>query len=324
MKILVLGGGGFIGRKLAEALVRRGELRGAEITGMTLADIRAPWPLQAPYEVALEALDIADRAAAARVVAEHDVIFHLAAAVSGECEANFDLGMHANLEGTLSVLEAARQAEAASGDRPVVVYTSSIAVYGGDTPVLITDWTALNPQTSYGSQKAATELILNDYARKGFIDGRGLRLPTISVRPGKANKAASSFMSSIFREPLQGQPAVCPVGPDYEHWFLSPRRVVESIIHAAEVPEEALGMQRCFAIPGNTHRIGDMVEAMRRIAGDAPCDLIRWERDPAVEAIVLGWKGRFSPEKALALGFRADESFEDNIRYFVEDDIQRA
>jgi nucleoside-diphosphate-sugar epimerase len=263
------------------------------------------------------ALDITNSEAVQAVVDRgYDVIFHLAAVVSGQAEAEFDVGMAVNLHGSINVFEAAR----ATGACPVVVFTSSIAVYGGPTPEPIPDDQALNPQTSYGAQKAAAELLLTDYSRKGFLDGRGLRLPTISVRPGKPNKAASSFMSSIFREPMQGQEAVCPVSADYEHWFLSPRRCVDNLIHGAEIAAEDLGTQRCFALPGRTHRIGDMVEAMRRIAGEDAANRVKWERDPALEAIVLGWKAKLDPAKALALGFTADESFEDNIRYFLEDD----
>jgi nucleoside-diphosphate-sugar epimerase len=317
MRVLILGGGGFLGQKLAAALAQRGALCGRAITGMTLADLVAPAPLAAPFPVTCTALDITDAAATRRALAEApDVVFHLAAVVSGHAEAEFDTGMAVNLHGSINVFEAAR----AAGNRPVVVFTSSIAVYGGDTPDPITDWTALNPQTSYGAQKAAAELLLNDYSRKGFLDGRGLRLPTISIRPGKPNKAASSFMSSIFREPMQGQEAVCPVGRDYAHWFLSPRACVRNLVHGAEVEAAALGMQRCFALPGRTHTIGAMVDAMGRIAGEAAVKRVRWERDPAVEAIVNGWKARFSPDKALALGFTADAGFEDNIRYFLEDD----
>jgi nucleoside-diphosphate-sugar epimerase len=248
-----------------------------------------------------------------------DVIYHLAAIVSGQAEAEFDLGMRINLWGSLNVFEAAR----ALGTCPVVVFTSSIAVYGGEISEPIEDWTQANPQTSYGMQKAAAELLLNDYSRRGFLDGRAPRLPTISIRPGRPNKAASGFMSSIFREPLQGREAVCPVGPDYPHWYLSPRRCIENLVHAAEVPAADFGMNRAFALPGRTHRIGDMVEAMRRVAGDGPVKLIRWEPDPAVQKIVLGWKGHFNPQKALKLGFKADASFEDNIRFFLEDDIER-
>ncbi|MGI9463113.1 MAG: NAD-dependent epimerase/dehydratase family protein, partial [Aestuariivirgaceae bacterium] len=204
---------------------------------------------------------------------------------------------------------------------PIIVFASSIAVYGGNIPEPIEDWTELNPQTSYGTQKAASELLLNDYSRKGFIDGRGLRLPTISVRPGKPNKAASSFMSSIFREPLQGEEAVCPVPPDYAHWFLSPSRCITNLIHAAEIEGAALGSNRCFALPGKTHTIGDMVEAMRRVAGDDPVNLIRWEPDEELQKIVMGWKGHFNPARAIELGFVSDDSFEDNIRYFLEDDV---
>jgi len=218
----------------------------------------------------------------------------------------------------MNVFEAAR----ALGSFPRLIFTSSIAVYGGEVPEMIEDWTAHNPQTSYGAQKAAAELLLTDYSRKGFFDGRGLRLPTISIRPGKPNKAASSFMSSIFREPLQGKEAVCPVGPDFEHWYLSPRRCVENLIHAAGVPAALLGQNRCFALPGRTHSIGDMVEAMRRVAGDAPAALIDWEPDREVQRIVLGWKAHFNPAKALALGFVRDDSFEDNLRFFLEDDVE--
>lgn len=322
MKVLILGGGGFLGQKLAKALAVRRSLRGQPVTALLLADLVAPAALDAPFPVRCVALDITRREAVDQLLAAErpEVIYHLAAVVSGQAEAEFDVGMAVNLKGSRNVFEAAR----ALGSNPVVVFTSSIAVYGGEVPEPIEDWTALNPQTSYGTQKAAAELLLTDYSRRGFLDGRGLRLPTISVRPGKANRAASSFMSSIFREPLQGQEAVCPVGPEFEHWYLSPRRCIESLIHGAELKAADLGANRCFALPGHTHSIGAMVEALRKVAGEAPVARIRWEPDPAVQRIVLGWKARFNPAKALALGFRGDETFEENIRYFLEDDLQPA
>ena len=324
MRVIIIGGGGMLGRKLARALGQRGEIDGRAISHMALADIVDPATLKARFPVSTHRLDITDKAAvdgllAAGLGGGADIIYHLAAIVSGQAETEFDLGLAINLTGSINVFEAAR----AMGTCPKLVFTSSIAVYGGEIPEPIEDWTALNPQTSYGAQKAAAEMLLSDYSRKGFLDGRGLRLPTISIRPGQPNKAASGFMSSIFREPLQGHEAICPVGPDYPHWYLSPRRCIDNLIHAAEVPAEALGQNRCFALPGRTHRIGDMVEAMRRVAGDAPAGLIRWEPDRSVQNIVLGWKAHFNPAKALALGFVRDDSFEDNIRFFLEDDIER-
>lgn len=321
MKILITGGGGMLGQKLAKALIARGELRGRPIERLTLADLEAPPAPPAPFPVDCHPLDITDAIQFAPLVAEKpDVIYHLAAIVSGQAEAELDHGINVNLRGSMNVFDIARGLKT----NPVVVFTSSMAVYGGETPDPIQDWSHLNPQTSYGAQKAASELILTDYSRRGLIDGRGLRLPSISIRPGKANKAASSFMSSIFREPLQGQEAVCPVSPDYEHYFLSPRACVENLIHAAEVPAEAWGQNRCLMLPGRTHRIGDMVEAMGRIAGEETVKRIRWEPDPVIQAIVLGWRYLFNPEKALRLGFKRDDSFEDNVRYFLEDDVSPA
>ncbi|MEM0924223.1 MAG: D-erythronate dehydrogenase [Pseudomonadota bacterium] len=329
MRILILGGAGFLGQKLAGALIARTHLKGREIAQITLADIIHPPVLPAGMPLTSVAVDITDRSQVDTLIASEasggwDVIFHLAAIVSGQSEAEFDTGMAVNLTGSLNVFEAARQL----GTCPTLVFTSSIAVYGGELPAAPTpleDHHLLNPQTSYGAQKAAAEMILTDMSRKGFLDGRGLRLPTISIRPGKPNAAASSFMSSIFREPLQGQEARCPVTPDYTHWYLSPRRVIEALIHAAEVETEALGMNRCFVLPGRLNRLGDMVEQMREIVGDAPCNLIRWERDPGIERIVLGWLQQpVHAKKALSLGFKPDESFADNIRYFLEEDIEPA
>ncbi len=318
MNILIIGGGGFLGQKLAKALAARGQLRGLPISKLTLADLAAPATILAPFPVITCAADITDKTKAETLIQDRpDVIYHLAAVVSGQAEAEFDLGMNVNLFGSINVFEAAR----ALGTNPVLVFTSSIAVYGGEVPDPIDDWTYLNPQTSYGAEKAAAEVLLNDFSRRGFFDGRTLRLPTISIRPGKPNKAASSFMSSIFREPLQGEEAVCPVSPDYEHWFLSPRRCIENLIIGAEIPTEDWGQNRCVMLPGRTHKIGEMVEAMRRVAGDEPVNRIRWEPDAQVQNIVHGWKGRFDPAKALRLGFVRDHSFEDNIRYFLEDDI---
>ncbi|GMG84616.1 SDR family oxidoreductase [Paralimibaculum aggregatum] len=322
MRVLIIGGGGFLGQKLARRLAAAGELAGRAITALTLADLAPPAPVTGRVASQSLALDITDMAATGALIgAGHDVIYHLAAVVSGQAEAEFDLGMAVNLDGARHVFEGARALGAAEGSRPMVIFTSSIAVYGGELPEPIPDWAGLTPTNSYGAQKAAGELMLADYSRKGFLDGRALRLPTISIRPGKPNKAASSFMSSIFREPLQGEPAICPVSPDYTHWFLSPRACIENLVHAATIPDETWGPRRALALPGRTHRIGDMVEAMRRVAGDAPCELIRWQRDPEIESIVLGWKARLDPARALELGFVADASFEDNIRYFLEDDI---
>ena len=317
-RVAILGGGGFLGRKLVAALVAAGEVAGREIEAIFAYDLSAPAGL--PDGVQALALDVADGPAVAAALAEADVIYHLAAIVSGQAEADFDLGISVNLMGTLNVLEAARH----GGRSPRVVFTSSVAVYGGDVPSPIVDWTALEPQTSYGAQKAAGELLLSDYSRKGLLDGIGLRLPSITIRPGKPNAAASSFMSSIFREPLQGQTANCPVADDYPVWHCSPRAVTRNLVHAAGVPAEALGRFRCFALPGRTDTVGEMIAAMTRVAGPEAASRITRDRDPVIERIVSGWRGDLAPAKAHRLGFTADASFEDNVRHFLEDDIQPA
>ena len=320
MKITIVGGGGFIGGKLARALAARGTLRDKPITQLILADLAAPAPIEAAFPVGTVAVDISKTGSLAEAIPDGtDVVFHLAAIVSAQAEAEFDTGMAVNLMGTLNLLERCRELPTP----PVVVYTSSIAAFGGEVPDPIRDWTLPNPQTSYGAQKVAGELMLTDYSRKGFIDGRGFRLPTISVRPGRPNRAASSFMSSIIREPLNGEPAVCPVDPDFAHFYLSPRRCVQNLILGAELETEALGQNRVMTMPGRTWTIAQLLAAMTAVAGDGPAQLVRWERQPEIEAVVLGWRAHFETDKALRLGLRADDSFEDNVRFYLEDDAPR-
>ena len=205
--------------------------------------------------------------------------------------------------------------------RPVVVFTSSIAVFGGEVPQPYNDHSALNPQISYGAQKAIGELLLNDYTRRGFVDGRGFRLPTISVRPGKPNRAASGFMSSILREPLQGQPANCPVDRDFPHFYLSPRKCVENLIKGADLPQADLGKHPTMTMPGQVWTIGQMIDAMTAVAGPEPAKLITWNPQPEIDEILKGWRMDLRPQKAAGLGLEADKSFEENIRYFLEDDL---
>lgn len=317
MDVLIVGGGGFVGQRLARRLAERGELRGRPVGRLTLADLSAPEPVEAPFAVEGVAVDVGERASVDAAVRDGvDVVFHLAAVVSAQAEEEFDLGMRVNLHGTLNLLERCR----ALGTAPVVVYASSLAVFGGDVPDPVEDWTIPLPQTSYGTQKAIGELLLNDYTRRGFVDGRGFRLPTIAVRPGAPNRAASSFMSSIIREPLRGEPAVCPVGPEFLHYYLSPKRCVENLIRGAEIEARAFGASRCLTMPGRRASIGEMVEAMTAVAGPEPARLIEWRDQPEIRRIVEGWRFDYRPRKALELGLRADDAFEDNVRFFLEDD----
>jgi len=318
MKVLIIGGGGLIGQKLARSLAARGNLRGAPIDRLVLADIVDPPGIDAPFAVDTLRCDIADPASVAGAIdADTDVIYLLAAIVSAHAEEDLDAGLTTNMMGTLNVLQRCRDL----GTKPVLVFTSSIAVNGGEVPQPYTDHTALNPQTSYGAQKAIGELLVTDFSRRGLIDGRGFRLPTISVRPGKPNRAASGFMSSIFREPLQGQAANCPVTPDFNHYYLSPRKCVENLVKGAELKAEDLGLNRCMVMPGRVWTIGQMIEAMNAVAGPEPAKLITWEKQPEIEPILNGWRMDVRADKALALGLEADASFEDNIRYFLQDDI---
>lgn len=325
MHVVITGGAGFIGKKLARALLERGRLTGADgqvgtIEKLTIADLVAPEPGALPDDsrLAVRTGDFSSAEAVASLLgADTGVVFHLAAVVSGGAEADFDLGMQVNLHGSLQLLEACRRL----GSCPKLVFASSVAVYGGDMPAVIEDRTALNPQTSYGTQKAAVELLVNDYSRRGFIDGRALRLPTIVVRPGKPNKAASSFASSIMREPLEGREYVCPVSEQTGVWVLSPRRVVAAFIHAAELPAADWGPNRAVALPGLTVSVREMVDTLAAVAGERVAGRIRWQPDPVIEKIVYGWATRFEPVRGRQLGFQADADFAAIVRGFIEDEL---
>lgn len=320
MRILITGGGGFIGQKLAKRLVQRKSLLDQDITGLTLVDLTPPVAPDSNFDIHSLACDISSQSAVAALFDPEkpfDVIYHLAAVVSGAAEADFDLGMQVNLFGTIHLLQAARS----QGNKPIVIYASSVAAHGGEEPDLIVDGVELNPQTSYGCQKVMGELLLNDMTRKGFLDGRGLRLPTVSIRPGKANAAASSFMSSIFRDTMQGEASNCPVGRNFKIWHTAPRTIVENLIVAAELRGADFGYNRCLNLPGRTDTIGEMIAAMTAVFGPEAEARITWNTDPVIEEIVTGWRNRIEPVKALRLGFIQDHAFNDTVRWFIEDDI---
>jgi D-erythronate 2-dehydrogenase len=245
-------------------------------------------------------------------------VFHLAAVVSGEAEADTDLGYRVNLDGTRAVLQACR----ALGTCPRLVFASSLAVYGGALPPAVGDDMPLTPQTSYGTQKAIGELLVNDYSRKGFVDGRALRLPTVVVRPGRPNRAASTFASSMIRDPLSGREAICPVSPDTVMALASPRRIVDALLRAHDLPGDALGANRSLQLPGFSVAVGEMAAAVRRAGGDEAQARIRWEPDPLIQRIVSGWPQALAAQRAVALGFTAEDGIDEVVQAFIEDDLE--
>jgi D-erythronate 2-dehydrogenase len=321
MHILITGAAGMIGRKLTERLVRDGALNGRAIDQMTLTDIVEPErPAGGAFAVATEVSDLAAAGATAQAIAHRpDVIFHLAAIVSGEAEADFEKGYRVNFDGTRALLEAIRLT--GDGYRPKLVFASSIAVFGAPFPDAIGDEFFLTPLTSYGTQKAISELLLADYTRRGCLEGIGIRLPTIVVRPGKPNKAASGFFSSIIREPLNGQEAVLPVSEEVRHWFASPRAAVGFLVHAAGLAGARLGARINLTMPGLWCTVGDEIAALERVAGHDVARRIRREPDETVAKIVAGWPQNFDARRATALGFRAETSFDEIIRAHIEDEL---
>ncbi len=322
MHVLIIGAAGMVGQKLTAALAKVPAIAGRAITRLTLADVITPAPVAFAAPVDAIATDLsAPGAAAALIAGRPDLIFHLAAIVSGEAEADFDKGYRINLDGTRHLFEAIRQQGMQRPYLPKLVFTSSIAVFGAPFPEAIGDEFFSTPLTSYGTQKAIDELLLNDYSRRGFLDGVGIRLPTIVVRPGKPNLAASGFFSNILREPLAGEEAILPVSRDVRHWFASPRAAVGFLLHAAELDTAALGWRRTLSAPGLSATVGEEIDALRRVAGDSAVKLIREVTDPKIVAIVDGWARNFDTSRAAKLGFKAETSFDDIIRIHIEDEL---
>jgi len=320
MRIVITGGAGFLGSRLARALLAHGSLTDArgearDLRELVLVDVvRAT---VADPRVTVVTGDLTDPTLIERVVTPGtDSVFHLAAVVSGQAEAEFDVGMRVNLDATRALLERCRRL----AKPPKFVFASSLAVFGGPLPDPVPDDAPVMPQTSYGAQKAIGEFLVYDMTRKGYLDGRSLRLPTITVRPGKPNKAASSFASGIIREPLSGVDAICPVAPSTQVWVSSPRTVISNLVVGHEAPASSFALTRSINVPGIHVGVGEMVAALRRIAGDAVADRVKWQLDPAIDRIVSTWPARFAPVLGPALGMQADPDFDNIVRAYIADD----
>jgi nucleoside-diphosphate-sugar epimerase len=321
MRILVIGAAGMLGRKLVERLARDGRLGSEPISDLSLVDLGvAEAPADPAFAVASTAADLAVPGVAAEIVAARpDVIFHLAAVVSGEAEEDLEKGYRVNLDATRMLFDAIRACD--GGYRPRVVFSSSIAVFGPPFPDVIEDNQCTTPATSYGTQKAMIELLLCDHSRRGFLDAIAIRLPTICVRPGRPNLAASGFFSNIIRAPLAGQDAVLPVPTEVRHWFASPRSAIGFLIHAATLDGDRLGDRRCLTMPGVSATVADEIDALRRVGGEEAVRRIHHEPDKTIMRIVAGWPRAFEASRARALGFRADADFDEIVRVHVEDEL---
>ena len=325
MHILILGAAGMVGRKLVERLAQDGRLGRHDITRMTLHDVVAPIKPATTVSTDIVTSDFADPGTAALLLSGRpEVIFHLAAIVSGEAEADFDKGYRINLDGTRHLIDAIRAVGQGidKGYKPRLVFTSSIGVFGAPFPPRIGDDFFHTPLTSYGTQKAICELLIADYTRKGFLDGIGIRLPTICVRPGQPNKAASGFFSNIMREPLAGEEAILPVLEDVRHWHASPRSATGFLLHAATMDLDVMGARRNLSMPGLSVTVGEQIAALERVAGKNVAARIRREPDPVIIGIVAGWPRDFATDRAFSLGFTtAEKTFDDIIRIHIEDEL---
>lgn len=327
MNILMTGGAGFLGTLLAREILRRDRLCGEGVSSLTLADRVAPTrpELLAHPKVVVDTGDLLERMDSL-FERDFDVVFHLASAVSGECEADFDLGLRSNLDSTRRLLDGLRAQQMRSGRAPVFFFASSVAVFGSDPaipmPEVVTDQTLPTPQSSYGIHKFICEQLVADYTRKGFIDGRVARLMTVSVRPGRPNGAASSFLSGIVREPLAGIPTRCPVSLDTAVALSSPNTSIAGVLAVVEATREAFGGRTALNLPALTVTVGEMLQALREVAGDQVADLVTVEPDAAIARIVGGWPARFECERTRRLGLQADPSYQFIIRQYI--DMMRA